>query len=543
MKTLQLYLSTLLLIVLSACSPNYPIPKEVKERQKEHINRSESRSGGPDVILDPIETTPVYPNVRTLNRGNWAYRSMEVDKYASLIAENAKRHVDCFIFDTSGDYIDINLKPITKAGGSYTGEPPLGTNNHSHHVAGIIGGETEGSRVIGLAEPVRDANKLTLHPYKVLSNGGSGSFRNIVRAGEDALKRSIKLIEKGHFVIWNYSLGGGSSYPPMDDLFKRAEDAGILIVAAAGNTGREGVQFPAKSSHAKAIAATDHLYDRTYFSTMGPEVHGAAPGLGIYSIIVGGDRAVMSGTSMSTPVVAAIYANLAAINPEATADDLVRHFERYSIDKDPKGRDKEVGFGIPRLGELLAHTVEIDKPQEDEPEDPEDEPVEDEPEEDEPEEDEPVEEEPEEDEPVYDKNTGKFYFSKTYTIPWRTRDQSREGKPFNMTKFRVAVEYTSKKGTMDAYIDSRAYTSNHFRGRGYILPNGSTDVTAMQVANLFFNAQAKQDGKDMEFWKAWIEMPDGGELIIEQEELNDWLRGRLLKACKPLTYTLGKQRA
>lgn len=59
---------------------------------------------GQDIILDPIETTPVTPSARTLATGNWGYYQLQVPQYSDEIKRRAAlgRPVVVYVFDTGG---------------------------------------------------------------------------------------------------------------------------------------------------------------------------------------------------------------------------------------------------------------------------------------------------------------------------------------------------------------------------------------------------------------------------------------------------------
>ena len=79
------------------------------------------------------------------------------------------------------------------------------------------------------------------------------------------------------------------------------------MVAAAGNSGGS-VSYPAAYPESIAVAATDFSNTAPYWSSRGPEVDLAAPGVSIYSTYKGKKYATFSGTSMASPHVAAAVA-------------------------------------------------------------------------------------------------------------------------------------------------------------------------------------------------------------------------------------------
>ncbi|MGC4894939.1 S8 family serine peptidase [Micromonospora sp. DT31] len=105
--------------------------------------------------------------------------------------------------------------------------------------------------------------------------------------------------------------------------------AGILVVAAAGNTGpscRSIVDPPAPYPDVLTVGAVDRDRSVTDFSSRGPAPDGAtkpdlvAPGAGVLSAMPGGGYATLDGTSMATPQVAGVVALMWSANPALLGD-------------------------------------------------------------------------------------------------------------------------------------------------------------------------------------------------------------------------------
>jgi thermitase len=192
---------------------------------------------------------------------------------------------------------------------------PLDDHGHGTHCAGIIGAKGGNYKgVMGINWTIR------LMALKFLDEGGSG-------ATDDAY-RAIKYgIANGAHILSN-SWGGGGPSDAMRIIVKKAEAAGVLFVAAAGNSAENAdhkPHFPSsyESENVLSVAATDNRDRIATFSNYGfKAVDIAAPGVDIMSTYpVNGDlpsRAYrsFSGTSMATPMVAGAAALLMAYKPE-----------------------------------------------------------------------------------------------------------------------------------------------------------------------------------------------------------------------------------
>ncbi len=171
---------------------------------------------------------------------------------------------------------------------------------HGTHVAGIVAALNNDIGVVGVAP---EAN---LYAVKVLNRRGIGFASDVI----DGLNWSV---EKG-IQVANMSIGSSGCSQSYHDAIIAAENAGITIVAAAGNNGETdgSIVCPALWLETIAVSATDESNGLAYFSSYGEEVDLAAPGQGINSTWKDGYYRVGSGTSMATPHVAGTAALILA---------------------------------------------------------------------------------------------------------------------------------------------------------------------------------------------------------------------------------------
>ena len=213
--------------------------------------------------------------------------------------------------DDSNGYIDDihGANFITDSG------DPMDDNDHGTHVAGTIGAvANNGNGIVGVNHQVR------LMGLKFLNGSGSGSTSDAIKAIDYAIAHGADVI--------NASWGGGGSSQALTDAIQRADDAGILFVAAAGNSSANNDNSPHYPSsytvaNVLAVAATDRNDELASFSNFGmSSVDLGAPGAAILSTVPNNDYSSFNGTSMATPHVAGVAALLLAQNSSVTAEQL-----------------------------------------------------------------------------------------------------------------------------------------------------------------------------------------------------------------------------
>src|SRR3989344_4075340 len=115
-------------------------------------------------------------------------------------------------------------------------------NGHGSHVAGIIGAIDNDIGVIGAS------HSANLYAIKVLDGRGSGYLSDVINGIDWAVVNGMQVV--------NLSLGCDCSSESLHDAVIRARDAGVVVVAAAGNSGGS-VLYPAAYLEAIAVAAVD----------------------------------------------------------------------------------------------------------------------------------------------------------------------------------------------------------------------------------------------------------------------------------------------
>lgn len=250
--------------------------------------------------------------------------------------------VDVAVLDTGVDLTHPDLSPNLAAGVNLVDprRSPADDNGHGTHVAGSLAAALNGLGVVGVAPQVR------LHPVKVLDNEGSGTLSGIIKGLDWCVKNGIRVI--------NLSLGSPEGNSTFREAVARTADAGITLVAAAGNAGpdQDTVGYPARYPQVIAVGATTALDSVAEYSSRGPEVTVVAPGDSIRSTWPGGQYRELSGTSMAAPHVSGLVSLLLAAEPGLDPAAIKERLQGAAEPLPGLGSDDQ-GKGLVDAGHLL----------------------------------------------------------------------------------------------------------------------------------------------------------------------------------------------
>lgn len=205
-----------------------------------------------------------------------------------------------FVQQSSAAILDQSSAAILDGGGS-------STSDFGH-----------GTMTTGLVHLV--APKAKILPLKAFSANGTGYISNIVAALYYAVQHNANVV--------NMSFDVSTPSPALSSAISYANQAGVILVAAAGNANTSAPVYPAAlNSSVMGIASTTDYDTRSSFSNYGnTDVWIAAPGEYVISTYPGGTYAAASGTSFSSPLVAGSADLLLSARPSLSQSNAASAF-------------------------------------------------------------------------------------------------------------------------------------------------------------------------------------------------------------------------
>jgi subtilisin family serine protease len=247
-------------------------------------------------IGDPNDTYYLNPGLNHQGDASFNHQKDDFDLVRAAEAWDVSKGtgVRVAVLDTGCQTTHPDLAAKIKAARNFTGgsaSKVSDNDGHGTHTAGSVGALTNnGSGVAGMGYDCE------LAIGKVL--GPQGGYDSWIAAG-----MAWSYQTAGAKVI-SMSLGGYGFSQTLENATNAAWDAGVVVVAAAGNDGADaGNHYPSASPNCISVAAVDPSGAMASFSNHGESVDLAAPGVKILSTYPNG-YAWLSGTSMATPHVA-----------------------------------------------------------------------------------------------------------------------------------------------------------------------------------------------------------------------------------------------
>lgn len=195
----------------------------------------------------------------------------------------------------------------------------------------------------------------SLLPLKVLDSDGLGTSFRVARGVDFAIAAEADIL--------NMSLGALDTNVVLDEAIRWAEEAGVIVVAAAGNEGHDSPPWsPSAIPFSLAIAATDPFDVRADFTNYGTHIDLCAPGVGMVSTLPDGAYGVADGTSYACPLVAGVAALALQQRPGSTPAQIEERLRAaaVSISEMNPGFDGRLGAGRIAAASVVTNDCRAD---------------------------------------------------------------------------------------------------------------------------------------------------------------------------------------
>ncbi|MBO5743522.1 MAG: S8 family peptidase [Clostridia bacterium] len=217
---------------------------------------------------------------------------------------------------------------------------------HGTHVAGIICAEKNGSGVVGVAP------KADLYVAKAFDKSGKTNYI--------AIEKSLLWLAEKRVDVINMSFSSSFANNRYKELIRAIKNYGITMICAAGNEGeKSSIGYPASFNETIAVSAVDINKNIADFNSVGSAAEISAAGINIFSTYLDNGYAVLSGTSMATPIITGAVAILQAkglmrYGRKLTPDEIRLLLNIYTEDLSGTGRDNRYGYGLFSFGRVLT---------------------------------------------------------------------------------------------------------------------------------------------------------------------------------------------
>lgn len=265
---------------------------------------------------------------RNKSKHEWNIRMIHADKIEKRKKSNDSK-VKIAILDSGVDYgNDIELAAsVTLVPGEEEMSPLfMDGSGHGNSVAGLVAALDNEEGITGVNPEAE------IYSIRVLDNNNQAPVSRVIEGIYMAIEQNVHII--------NLSFGMDTYSHALQKAIRDASDAGILIVAAAGNTGNSGVQYPAAYDEVIAVGSVDKMGEVVESSARGNEIEVVAPGDLVRSTGTFGDELVASGTSLAAPQVSAIASLIWQKDLGMSAD-----FVRWAINEGANAYGEKEAYG------------------------------------------------------------------------------------------------------------------------------------------------------------------------------------------------------
>ncbi|HPG40718.1 MAG TPA: S8 family serine peptidase [bacterium] len=251
-------------------------------------------------------------------------------------------------FVDSYEYSSDDTRPAPGEDGANPDNDPNDFNGHGTHCAGLASAVTDNATgVAGMGW------SCSILPVRCGYQGRDGNGYVI-----DGYNGVVYATDNGANII-SMSWGGSRYSSYAQDIINYAWENGVVLVSGSGNSdpGAYGPHYPGSYENVLCVAATIHDVDKkASFSNYHTSVDVCAPGTQIYSTLPNSAYGYMSGTSMSTPIVAGLAGLVKALHPGWSNERIVTQIVETTDNIDEKNPTYAGWLGSGRVNAYRALT-------------------------------------------------------------------------------------------------------------------------------------------------------------------------------------------
>ncbi|MDE6433131.1 MAG: S8 family serine peptidase [Lachnospiraceae bacterium] len=217
------------------------------------------------------------------------------------------------------------------------------TTGHGTGLAGIIGAQNNGSGIRGINPDAQ------IYSIQILDENNQTTLSNLVAAIYKAQELDCQII--------NMSLGTSVNSRVLYEAVHSAYDAGILMVAAAGNAKGKAVEYPAAYEEVLAVGSTDTTGNKVESSCDGKEIEIFAPGSQIPTSGLFGGVSVVEGTSIAAAQVTGAASLIWSMDTDKSAGFVRSLLINTAQEVEEKGSSQA---GLLDISNAAAHFEELE---------------------------------------------------------------------------------------------------------------------------------------------------------------------------------------
>ncbi|WP_053954860.1 S8 family serine peptidase [Inediibacterium massiliense] len=351
---------------------------EIKEEiSKEQIqNESKKDTTKEDEVKEEIKEEKITEEMQEDVKDKyidyqWALKDIQAFDAWKRIGKNKHKAVVA-VLDTGVDYHHPDLEGKIIEGENFVKERQNGSkypynygviddNGHGTFASGVISAHYNNK--LGIAGLAGDLN-VEILAVKVMNDEGEGNIFEISEGIRYAADKGADII--------NLSLGGEGYSQTMANAVKYAQEKGVLVVAAAGNDGKDGSNFyPAAYPGVLTVGAIGVDDSIAKFSNYGEALDIMAPGVQIYSTSIPkeaqfgneeeGYYAQFNGTSFACPYTAGVAAVYKIVHPNTTPEEIKEALIQTTVDLEDIGWDEKTGYGKLNMYAAVNPNMNIDR--------------------------------------------------------------------------------------------------------------------------------------------------------------------------------------